>query len=93
MSLKTILYGVGIGVLGGFAYAAVTGNNPLYYFTKHPDDADPDTRNPWRGTGTPCEAKFDALDDDGKRKTVAFYKAGKDSPLASALASCPGAKP
>ncbi len=90
MNLKSILYGVGIAVLGGFAYAAVTGSNPLYYLTKHPDDADPDTRNPWRGTGTPCEAKFDALDEDTKRKTVALYKQGQSSPLAKAL-TCPDA--
>ena len=86
-TLKTVLYGVGIGVLGGIAYAAVTGKNPLYYFTGHPDDADPATRNPWRGTGAPCEARFDGLDADSKSKIVAAVKAGQASPLL-ALFNC-----
>jgi len=89
-TLKTLLWGVGLGVLGGYAYAAATGKNPLYYLTSHPDDADPATRNPWRGTNTPCEAKFDALDLETKGKTVALAKAGQANPLTAAL-TCPQA--
>jgi hypothetical protein len=78
-----ILASVGAIAAGAVLYVAL--KRP-----EHPDDADPATRNPWRGTGSSCEVDFDGRPAADKAKIVALVNAAAAKTLsaARAIASC-----
>jgi len=74
---KYVLYGAG-ALVAVALLSKYTGMYDVYAkFGSHPDDASPSTRNPWRGSGKPCEATFDALTLPQKQQAVIAYADAK----------------
>ncbi len=80
-TMHMALYGLAAVLGAGVLYRVATGKNPVYYLTSHPDDADPATRNPWRGSGNACEQQFDALKTDDKKSLLALMKTGNTASI------------
>jgi len=83
------LYGVG-GLLAVALVAKFAGSYDVFAnFGSHPDDASPSTRNPWRGTGKPCEANFDSLPTAKKAEVVTLFDGSPaTSKIHMALVEC-----